>query len=538
MRAYLSEKRFTLRESIPLSISFIFVCGAVALLLCIHVRPPYSIIILGFGYYVLSMLQTVSQILRKKITRPKVSLRNILITAATTGLVMLPGVISFLFFAQIYKEPILQDSTIVPADFNTIFPTVNESNVLMIPLETISVVLFFALLFVIDLLLPLFISVFVIATSIIVVIHRNRKVRAAKKKISEIENLKIIGVTGSFGKSTTKEILKIILHGKFKVFATPKNINTDIGVATVILNNTNHLADVFIVEMGAYKRGEVRKMCEIARPDISIITGINEQHIALFGTLENTLRAKYEIVEYAKEDATVILNGDSHMTLHVAGKSQKREIVYSTEKELDLWASDIKSDGDHVEFNVHHGTDVHRFQVRMLGEHNVSNILAATAAARSLGMSLQEIATVLREQSQARRIGKLNVVQSKFGYKVINDSYNANPAGFSAALEVLSNTKGKRKILVTIGILELGGQTSKIYKQLAEQIVAVCDVLVTSDETLQKFVREKNPSFRIVFDRGVDKQIQFLTKEVGQDDVVLFEGPNLRLIKEVLGEKK
>ncbi|HSQ88587.1 Mur ligase family protein, partial [Romboutsia sp.] len=225
-----------------------------------------------------------------------------------------------------------------------------------------------------------------------------------------------------------------MLSSKFKTYATPKNVNSDIGVAINILENINQLADVYIVEMGAYKRGEIRDICDITKPDIAVITSIASQHLALFGSIENVLKAKYEIVEYSKPKAKIILNGDSDLVLRIAGKSKKKEILYSINKQLNFWVSDIKSKKEKIEFNVHEKQTVVRFEARMLGEYNISNILAATSVARELGMSLNEIAVVLKKGTKRKKIGKLSIRRSRFGYKFIDDSYNSNVAGFQAAL--------------------------------------------------------------------------------------------------------
>jgi UDP-N-acetylmuramoyl-tripeptide--D-alanyl-D-alanine ligase len=286
--------------------------------------------------------------------------------------------------------------------------------------------------------------------------------------------------------------------------------------------------------MGAYKRGEIKAICEIVKPDIAVITGISEQHLALFGSIENTLKSKYEIVEYSQPDAIVVLNGDNDVVLRIASKSAKKEVLYSTSKELDLWASDIKSSEDKVEFNVHYKGRVQRFKVRILGEHNVGNILGATAVALQFGMGLDEISDVLEENSRGSQIGRLSIRKSRFGYKVVDDSYNSNPDGFAAALDFLDKIKGRKKILVTIGILELGAKRRNVYRELSKRIVRSCDVLLTTDKDLVESVQKLGKDLKVVFERGVKKQLKYLKEDAKANDVVLFEGPNLRLIEEVV----
>lgn len=289
--------------------------------------------------------------------------------------------------------------------------------------------------------------------------------------------------------------------------------------------------------MGAYKRGEIKKICELVQPDISVITGISEQHLALFGKLENTLKTKYEIVEYAKDDVVVVINGDCDLCLRIAGKSGKKEILYSAKKELSLWASDIKPTKDHVVFNVHYKKETQQFDVQMFGEYNVSNVLAATAVALQLGMTLAEISRSLSQSSSTRKVGRIAIKRSRFGYRVIDDSYNSNSQGFLAALDFLSFIKADKHILVTIGILELGEKVNEIYDKLSKKIVDVCDVLVTTDKRLVKIVKKRDADFKVVFDTGVDKQLSFLRSKVSKRDVVLFEGPNQRIISEIVNSE-
>jgi len=504
----------------------------------IHCKWLYVIILLGFSYYVYSTLTIITNFLIKKIKKPKVSVRNFLILGTCVSLYIIPIIVPYFFFSSIYsdyyKDTDKSSSQVV--NIIDVFPKETETGVVSIPLETATVVLYFKYLFLFDLLVPLFVTILVFLTSIISFLSRKKRIFDAKRKVSKIENLKVIGITGSYGKTTTKEVLHLILSKKFKTYATLENVNSEIGVADTINHHLSLLADVFIVEMGAYKKGEIKAICNIVKPDIAIITAISEQHIALFKRLENILKTKYEIIENAKDNASVVLNGDNDLVLRLAGKSNRKEMFYSTRKELDVWASDIKSKEERIEFNVHHKGKTSRFEVKILGEHNVSNILAATSAALKLGMDLDEIAKALKEGSCTKHIGRLTLKESRFGYKVIDDSYNSNPNGFEASLNYLSNVKARKKILVTIGLIELSNRKEEIYERLAEEIIKVCDVLLTSDELLYKKVKGINANFQVVFDRGVNKQLKYLRNSVSKSDTVLFEGPNLRLIQEIVNK--
>ncbi|MBN2016459.1 UDP-N-acetylmuramoyl-tripeptide--D-alanyl-D-alanine ligase [Candidatus Dojkabacteria bacterium] len=533
-RVFLRESGLSLGTVIPSVIAAVLSFFGILLCEFLRVKWLYLVIVVGFGYYVHLTLVTFTSILDGKLIRPKISIRNMLIVGTVALLSLIPMIVPIKYFHLHFNLPEREGKEIESAEVIEIFPKETEEGIFIIPLETATAVLYFKCLFIFDLALPVSIGAMVAFTSIFVHFSRKRKIRLAKEKIKKIENLKIIGITGSYGKTTTKEILHMILASKYKTYATPENVNSDVGVAITILENVGVLADVFIVEMGAYKIGEIKAICDIVQPDVAVITAIAEQHLALFGTIENTLKAKYEIVEHSKPEAVIVLNGDSDLVLRVAGKSDKREVLYSTRKELDVWASDIKSRSDRVEFNVHYKGKVQRVEIRMLGEHNISNVLAAVSVALQLDMELSEVAKALKKGSETKQIGRLSVRKSKYGFRVIDDSYNSNPAGFAASLDLLDKQKANKKVLVTIGILELGGIRKSIYEELSKKIVSTCDAVVTTDEKLVRAVKEQRKKIQIIFDKGIDKQLAFLRNEVGKSDVVLFEGPNLRLIEEIV----
>jgi UDP-N-acetylmuramoyl-tripeptide--D-alanyl-D-alanine ligase len=534
MRVFLLAKSFFQTIGKATIFAFFLSLAGMVLLSFMEKRWLYMVLLIGFSYYVHSSLVTLTSVLNKSYIKPRKSIRNLLIFTMVLVLSLIPIYRSLEFYSIL---PVRNDGieiTSEPANVISILPSVDERGITTIPLDTATITLFFCNIFAFDLLIPVIISGLVFLTSILSLISKKWKINKAKRKISNFENLKIIGITGSYGKTTTKEILHMILSRKFKTYSTPKSVNTDIGVAMYILENLGLYADVFIAEMGAYKRGEIKAICDIAEPDIVVMTAISDQHLALFGSIEETLSAKYEIVEHSKPDAKVIMNADDTMVLRVAGKSKKTELLYSTKKEVDLWASDIKSKKDRVEFNLHYKDKTKRVEVRMLGEYNVSNVLAAVGVALNLGMSIEVIIKALKEGSKTKQIGKMLIKKSRYGYRVIDDSYNSNSAGFSASLEFLDNMKGNRKVLVSIGIIELGENRKEVYKNLSKKIVRVCDTVVTTDEELRDSLIKTGKDIEIVFDTGVKKQLHFLKNKVGMNDIVLFEGPNQRLIEEIL----
>ena len=283
--------------------------------------------------------------------------------------------------------------------------------------------------------------------------------------------------------------------------------------------------------MGAYKIGEIANSCKILEPDVIIITGVASQHLDLFKSFQNIVKAKYEIIENAKEDAVVILNGDSEGALRVATKSNKKEIIYSTEKHTNLFSSNIKNKDTKFVFDVNYKKTKERFKVSMLGYHNISNILGATGVALQFNMKLKEIAEALKSM---KNISRPFLKHSPLGLKILDDSKNSNPEGFKAALNVLDKLKAKRKILVTQGILELGNRREETYNLLSKRISKVVDIFVTSDDLLAGLVQDQRGGVRTYYFRDLSKQINFLRDTVTNEDILLLEGANLKVKKALL----
>lgn len=272
------------------------------------------------------------------------------------------------------------------------------------------------------------------------------------------KNLTVIGITGSYGKTTTREILSSILGEKFRVIRLSENINTDIGIADFILKNPKLFREneIFIVEMGAYKKGEIKKLCALVSPDYAILTGINESHLERFGSVENIILAKFELPLAAKK--TVVLNFDDENVSRNYARFKLKESVGVSKSE----AKNIKSldNFSGLEFEL----DGAMFRTKLLALHNITLILLASRVAQKLGMTLSEI---------SRGVGKLEHIPHRLEpiYNemtkvwVIDDSYNGNFDGIVSGLEVLKRAPG-RKIVLTPGLVELGEKSAEIHKKI------------------------------------------------------------------------
>ncbi|MEI6587391.1 MAG: UDP-N-acetylmuramoyl-tripeptide--D-alanyl-D-alanine ligase [Candidatus Moraniibacteriota bacterium] len=272
------------------------------------------------------------------------------------------------------------------------------------------------------------------------------------------KNLTVVGITGSYGKTSTREILSSILSEKFRVIRLSENINTDIGIADFILKNPKIFLDneIFIVEMGAYKRGEIKKLCELVEPDYAILTGINEAHLERFGSMENIIYAKFELPEASKK--TVTLNFDDENVL-------KNYARFKLKDSQGVSKNDVKNvrvldNFGGLEFEIDGAT----FRTKLLAQHSITLILMAYRVAQKLGMATSEI---------SRGIGKIEYVPHRLEpiYNemtkvwVIDDSYNGNYAGIVSGVEVLKRALG-RKIVLTPGLVELGEKSVEVHEKI------------------------------------------------------------------------
>jgi len=256
----------------------------------------------------------------------------------------------------------------------------------------------------------------------------------------------VIGITGSYGKTSTKEYLAHILNGRFRAYATPKSYNTLMGVCIAINNDLSNDSgyDYFIVEMGAYVPGEIAGICDLVKPQISIVTAVGPQHLERFGSLENTARAKYEIIAALPPEGAAVFNWDDPYVRAMYERGYPQNRIGVTWQNTDLatqlrfHARDIRATVDGLRFDVVDTLtgEEQPITTRLVGQHNVTNILLAIATARHLGMSLGEIA--LRVASLEPAEHRLQRRMLPGGVTVIDDAYSANPVGAQNALNVLS----------------------------------------------------------------------------------------------------
>jgi len=399
--------------------------------------------------------------------------------------------------------------------------------------QTISYFTFYLLIF--DIFTPVIISFVVLFFQPLTILWRIWTIRKAKKKREELKNLLVIGITGSYGKTSTKEFLAKILSEKFgneKVGKTKGHQNSEVGISRCLLNDIKPEHKFFVVEMGAYNRGGIKLLCDIVKPQIGILTGISEQHLATFGSQENIIKTKFELIEALPENGTAILNGDNRYirpkisSFLEEGKIKvKNRIFYSTKEKLDVWAEEVRVEKKGLSFRVvtreGRRTDI---KAALIGRQNVENLLGAICAACQLKMNLKEISQAI-EKIKVEDAG-VRLVEGRFN--ILDSSYSANPDGVIADLDYLTLWEGKRAIIMP-SLIELGRAARQVHWRIGKKIGRVCDLAIITtrdyfEEIRRAAVGEGMASDKVVFLESPSSILEKLRDFEGSNDIILIEG--------------
>jgi len=360
----------------------------------------------------------------------------------------------------------------------------------------------------------------------------------AKRKISQRKSLIVIGITGSYGKTSTKEFLAQILSAKYHVLKTEGSTNTEIGIAKTVLNKLTANHEVFIVEMGAYKEGEIIAICKIVKPQIGIITGINQQHIELFGSIESTMKTKFELIENLRRNGTAVFNlGNKYvykmfnwtkekrpdMSIWGYQKAAKEKLNLQKETQL-LFAKDIVVSAQNLSFQIVDDQQQVTCSAGLLGEQNVENILAAGCVALSLGLTPEELKKAVEVIEPP--VKTMRLVKVLGGTYLIDDTFNANPDGVIAAIAYMKIFAG-RKILVLTPLIELGEEAERIHKFLGKKAAELCDlILLTNLNYYKSFIegaaQAKGEGKIQVVNTIVGEKL--IRQNLSKKSVVVFEG--------------
>jgi UDP-N-acetylmuramoyl-tripeptide--D-alanyl-D-alanine ligase len=349
----------------------------------------------------------------------------------------------------------------------------------------------------------------------------------AEQILADHSSLKVIGITGSYGKTSTKNFLNRILAERFNVLATPESYNTTMGVILTTRTRLKSTDEIYIVEMGARKKGDIKEICDLVHPSMGILTSIGEQHLETFKDLANIKRTKFELIQSLREGGIAFVNWDDENIRSLPTVPGIRYVRYGIlSEDLDYRAGSIQYDSRGSVFTVcsrkgQQGV----FRTRLLGRHNIYNILAATAVAYELGMDMATIALAVRNLAPVEH--RLEMKRGK-DYLIIDDAFNSNPVGSKMALEVLSKMEGSFKIMITPGMVELGSREYELNFEFGRAAAEVCDyvILVGPRQTqpIQEAFKEAHyPPDQYLVARNLNQALQHLSLIARPGSVVLFE---------------
>ncbi|WP_349409434.1 UDP-N-acetylmuramoyl-tripeptide--D-alanyl-D-alanine ligase [Pseudalkalibacillus sp. SCS-8] len=349
----------------------------------------------------------------------------------------------------------------------------------------------------------------------------------AERIINEAKHTEVIGITGSYGKTSVKHILHTILSSHKNVLMTPESYNTKLGVTITVRNMLRPFHDYFIAEMGAKQENDIQEICDLVHQKYGILTAIGEQHLDTFKTLENIKKTKYEIIDSLPDDGIGFLNKDDKNIMSRKPQSNARIVYYGIyADDLDYRAENISFSNKGTKFDVvtKDGTRI-EIQTKLLGEHNIYNIVAAVATAYELGVPAKRISTAAKKIQPVEH--RMEIKKHSDKITIIDDAFNSNPVGSKMALEVLSQMDGY-KVLITPGMIELGDEEYDLNKRLGQHAAKVCDyvILVGKKQTVplqDGLAEEKYPEDQYYVARNLDDALAKMNEIAKEKTVVLIE---------------
>lgn len=347
-----------------------------------------------------------------------------------------------------------------------------------------------------------------------------------KTELSKHQNLIKIGITGSFGKTSTKVYLAKFLEKKYKVCATPSSYNTPMGISKVVLDYLQDDDEIFIAEMGAKKVGEIKELCDMVLPQAGIITAVGEQHIESFKNLDNIIKTKSELFENLPENSYCVFNVANENVKKMYEVCKLKNKIATGEEETNLWAKDIIATREGLEFTLCYKNKEYITHTSILGEHNVQNILASAGLALQLGISINQILEVIPTLKAAEH--RLELKNLENDIIIIDDSFNSNIQGTAVALETLKLFEDNRKIVVTPGLVELGKIENIENVELGKRMASSCDIAIlvgkNQSENIKKGLIEEGFDEKNIIMKDTLFEVTNLFKTLLQSgDVVLLE---------------
>ena len=346
----------------------------------------------------------------------------------------------------------------------------------------------------------------------------------AVRILKEHENLRIIGITGSYGKTSVKYYLTTLLSEGFRVLMTPESYNTPMGIVRTIREHMQPTHEVFVCEMGARHLHDIKEITDIVHPDDGIVTSIGYQHLETFHSLENIISTKYELLDAVDEKEKAeggkqpgkhlkFVNGDNEIIRN--NMKYPDAITYGLSEGCDYRGTNIRVTGAGTSFTVTAPSgECADYTTKLVGEHNVQNILGAIAAANSLGIPMNKLKMAVRRLQAVPH--RLELVKHG-NVSILDDAYNSNPNGAKVALDTLALFEDNVKILVTPGMVELGEKEDEYNAQFGSQAAAVCDYII--------LVGDKNSASikRGALEAGFDQEKIFVKNTLSEATQLMYE---------------
>lgn len=372
----------------------------------------------------------------------------------------------------------------------------------------------------------------IIWTTPLVLLTKANQLNKAKVLLCKVKP-SVIGITGSYGKTTTKEFTSHLLSTKYKVAKTEKSENTDLGIAKNILENLKKDTQIFVAELGAYKKGEIEKLAKILKPEVGVITGIEPQHAALFGNIENIKKAKYELIQNLAENgaSAAIFNYSNSYCSQMAKQARKdglNVLGYTVAKgakanTVDATSHILSLSPNGINFEITIGKEEKKFTVKLPGAHFIENLTAAILIARYFKVSWSQISRGIKTLPLPERTMDTHKAGSGI---IIDDSFNSTPTGFKAALRYLKVWTGKKKAVVTPGIIELGEYSDRIHKEIGQLAQNITSAFILTNDDFEKPIRSglgnKGRKLEVITTtENLGKKVESM---INEGYVVLLEG--------------
>lgn len=347
-------------------------------------------------------------------------------------------------------------------------------------------------------------------------------------------NPRVIGITGSVGKSSVKELAWAVLRQRYHVLKSPGNLNNEIGLPLTLLRlDSSH--ERAVLEMGMYDLGEISELCAIAKPHVGLVTNVGPTHLERLGTIDRIAQAKAELVQALPADGVAILNQDDPYVRSMAKETQARVFTYGLTPEADLWASDIMSEGlEGIRFVLHYQKETLHAKVPLLGRHSVHTALRAAAIGITEDLTWHEIMTGMQNSAVQLRLVSVPGINNS---TLLDDTYNASPVSTIAALNLLDDLSG-RKIAVLGDMAELGDQEEEGHRRVGCRAADTVDLLITVGPRARMMADEARACGllpdAITEVETNDQAIAYLHQVVQQGDIVLVKGSRSMAMEEIV----